>query len=153
MASSSSGSSIAAPGTLICQYNNQIVFLFLISTLSDREILTVWCTEAVQVLVSLLADESPNVREASIASLKDIAALYFPFLLLHLSNWDTFIYILIIQSQLQLQEPSFSARLLLGHFTRRTTGNLHFFWSNFLAFKLRICFYIFSIGMAVSALW
>lgn len=65
-----------------------------------------------------------------------------------------YIYILIIQSQLQLQEPSFSARLLLGHFTRRTTGNLHFFWSNFLAFKLRIfCFYIFSIGMAVSALW
>ncbi|KAL6138491.1 hypothetical protein ACLB2K_063773 [Fragaria x ananassa] len=44
MASSSSGSSIAAP-------------------------------EAVQVLVSLLADESPNVRESSIASLKDIASL------------------------------------------------------------------------------
>ncbi|KAL6133487.1 hypothetical protein ACLB2K_065722 [Fragaria x ananassa] len=44
MASSSSGSSIAAP-------------------------------EAVQVLVSLLADESPNVREASIASLKDVASL------------------------------------------------------------------------------
>ncbi|KAA8518672.1 hypothetical protein F0562_016146 [Nyssa sinensis] len=31
--------------------------------------------DAVQVLVSLLADESPRVREASMASLKDIAAL------------------------------------------------------------------------------
>jgi hypothetical protein len=33
-------------------------------------------SEAVQVIVSLLADESPVVREASSASLKDIAALY-----------------------------------------------------------------------------
>lgn len=32
--------------------------------------------EAVQVLVSSLADESPLVREASMASLKDIATLY-----------------------------------------------------------------------------
>ncbi|PRQ43676.1 putative condensin complex subunit 1 [Rosa chinensis] len=31
--------------------------------------------EAVQVLVSLLADESPNVRQVSIASLRDVAAL------------------------------------------------------------------------------
>jgi hypothetical protein len=33
-------------------------------------------SEAVQVIVSLLADESPVVREASSASLKDIAAFY-----------------------------------------------------------------------------
>lgn len=32
--------------------------------------------EAVQILVSSLADESPVVREASMASLKDIATLY-----------------------------------------------------------------------------
>lgn len=32
--------------------------------------------EAVQVLVSSLADESPMVREASMASLKEISALY-----------------------------------------------------------------------------
>lgn len=36
--------------------------------------------EAVQILVSSLADESSVVREASMASLKDIAALYSFFL-------------------------------------------------------------------------
>ncbi|KAM3689336.1 hypothetical protein ACB098_09G040300 [Castanea mollissima] len=37
--------------------------------------ITIPAPEAVQVLVSLLADESPNVRAAASASLKDIAAL------------------------------------------------------------------------------
>lgn len=37
--------------------------------------------EAVQLLVSSLADDSSVVREASMASLRDIASLYVPFIL------------------------------------------------------------------------
>lgn len=51
--------------------------------------------EAVQLLVSSLADDSSVVREASMASLRDIASLYAPvisftFKLLYMHNefWD-----------------------------------------------------------------
>ena len=91
MASSNSGITIPAPGTLPF-----LVFFFYTNTLqfSIRLILLLFplfnfkiffgflgafiSTEAVQVLVSLLADESPIVRAAASASLKDIAALYLP---------------------------------------------------------------------------
>ncbi|PQQ19778.1 protein SHOOT GRAVITROPISM 6 [Prunus yedoensis var. nudiflora] len=62
---------------LLLEHRSPFLFFLLLVLPWRRQALEVSipALEAVQVLVSSLADESPMVREASIASLKDIAAL------------------------------------------------------------------------------
>jgi hypothetical protein len=75
ISSSSMASSISIPaqGTFYSFSKFDSLFQFLLRSLNHRSFL--FLTEAINVLLSLLNDDSSSVRESSMSSLKDLAAL------------------------------------------------------------------------------